>query len=195
MHSSPARGAIGIVAVLLCCCLASQGASQAVVRPLGPAVTPARVPSVYEPAEPAARYGSYRAAGDSLRRIVNRALGSWARSARWKRTREPFDFVLHEADTTIVGPCLRMSYAFQDSIAPGYERIDDSLRQAGWVIDDQYDADGADGTRFVLFCREAMVEIDARWEGGDESDTTYVPPPGQTITLRCVPRPGRGHVR
>lgn len=161
----------------------------------------------YDVAEPTAHYGSYRAAADSLRVLLQRTLGSWSDSASWQRTREPFHFVLHhgvrlvqpkrgdpfwdleDVDTTIVGPCLRMSYAHHDSAAPGYDEIDAALRKSGWVIDDRYDADGPDGTRFVLLCREAMVEIEASWEGGDESDSTYVPAPGQSITLRCVPRP------
>ena len=195
MQSSQARSAIGIVAVLLCCSLASRGASQGVLRPAGPAVTPAPVPPVYEPPEPTAHYGSYRAACDSLRLIVNRSLGSWARLASWKRTREPFDFDLRDTRTRIVGPCLRMSYAHHDSTAPGYEQIDEGLRGAGWVVDDRFDADGTDGTRFVLFCREAMVEIDATWDGGDDSDSTYVYVPGQSVTLRCIPRPLKPRVR
>ena len=178
-----------VVAFLLS--LADRGASQGVIRPTGPGVTPAPSASdaPYQPAEPTAHYGSYPVACDSLRALVRRALGRWSHLAGWRRTREPFRFVLNEgADTTIAVPCLRMSYAHHDSTAPGYDEIEGRLRQAGWTIDDRYDADGTDGTVFVLLCREAMVEIDARWEGGDDSDTTYVPPPGQSLTLRCVPR-------
>src|SRR5262249_30269500 len=96
MHSRRASGAIGIVAALLLPWLAGPAGSQGVVRPTGPVVPPARAPpdAPYAPAEPTARYGSYRAAGDSLRLIVRHALGSWADRATWKRTREPFDFVL-----------------------------------------------------------------------------------------------------
>ena len=207
-----AGGAIGVVSVLLLPGVAGRGAPLGVVRPMSPSVSPeSSLPDTpwvaYEPSEPSAHYGSYQAARESLRILVKRSLGSWSDSATWKQTREPFRFILHhdvrllvpsrgdvfwkleDMDTTIVGPCLRMSYAHHDSAAPGYDEIDATLRKSGWAIDDRYDADGPDGTRFVLLCREAMVEIMASWDGGDDSDSTYTPAPGQSVTLRCVPRP------
>src|SRR5262249_20595501 len=69
MHRRRASGAIGLVAALLLASLAGRAGSQGVVRPTGSVVTPAQAPpeAPDAPAEPTARYGSYRAAGDSLR--------------------------------------------------------------------------------------------------------------------------------
>jgi len=61
---------------------------ESVLRPTEPA-TPG--PQEFaEPPQPTARYGSYRVACDSLRRISGRALGAWADSARWTRSKEEF---------------------------------------------------------------------------------------------------------
>jgi hypothetical protein len=39
-----------------------------------------------------------------------------------------------------------------------------------------------------------LCRVEGRWDGGDESDSTYIPSPGEHIELTCVPRvPDTGH--
>ena len=45
-------------------------------------------------------------------------------------------------------------------------------------------------------CREALCVVQGSWDGGDGSDSTYMPEPGESIELLCVPRvPGRAPKR
>jgi len=154
---------------------------------------------------PHVSYRTFAAACDTLRAIARRALGAWADSAQWTRRREPFTFrdrpklnrsvkgdafwTLEDRDSTV--PCLRMRFESHTHGAPGTQAIGKALEAAGWVADAQYDADGPDGTVFALVCREALCEIEGHWDGGDATDTTYVPEPGEIVILRCVPRPAQ----
>ena len=190
----------------------SRPATGAVARPPGaaaivprPAEASPDTPWVApEPPHPTARYGSLNAAAESLRSIVRSALGAWADSARWSRARESFEFhdgvrlvrttrgefywdAVAEREARV--PCLHMRWESHVAGAPGNESIEDALKRAGWDVDDRYSADGPDGTYYALACREALVEIRGTWDGGDDSDTTYVPAPGESVELRCVPRP------
>jgi hypothetical protein len=156
--------------------------------------------------QPTARYGSHRVACDSLRAIVQRALGAWADSAHWTRGKEEFwyndarELIRTPQGNTFweeglrrkrpaIVPCFHMKYATHTADAPGTDAIDAALQKAGWVYELNYSADGPDGTYFALICDQALVEIDGSWDGGDDTDTTYVPVPGEAVELRCVPRP------
>jgi hypothetical protein len=204
---------------IACTLLLAQAAHGAIARPPGavfearPSVAPTDTPWVApEPPRPSARYGSYRAASASLQGIVRRVLGAWADSARWSSGREDFwyndqvrlvrttkgTFYWDGAETRDSAarvPCLHMRYESHSAEAPGTETIERALQAAGWDLDNRYSADGPDGTYFALACREALVEVRGSWDGGDDSDTTYVPRPGETVELRCVPRPPEPHPR
>ena len=156
---------------------------------------------------PRARYGTYPAAMESLRAIVRRALGAWADSARWtsgpqrylyrdqltleKTTRGTLFWAIEPRDSEVAVRGLRMTLATHAPGARGNEDIERALLERGWVRDGVYDADGPDGTHFVMISREALCDVQASWDGGDDSDTTYVPVPGERIELVCVPRPPR----
>jgi hypothetical protein len=50
-----------------------------------------------------------------------------------------------------------------------------------------YGADGPDGTMFGLFRAPDLCLVEGQWDGGDDADTTYVPRPGDELTVQCVP--------
>lgn len=153
--------------------------------------------------DPRVGYGTFAVACDSVRALTRAALGAWADSARWSLRREPFTYrdrpklsrstrgdrfwTLEDRDSTVL--CLRLELENHVQGAPGSAALGKALERAGWVMDDQYDADGPDGTVFALVCREALCLIEGQWDGGDDSDSTYVSAPGETVLLRCVPRP------
>jgi hypothetical protein len=41
---------------------------------------------------------------------------------------------------------------------------------------------------FAFASRRVLCVVDARWDGGDDSDSTVVPDVGCTVTITCVPR-------
>jgi hypothetical protein len=76
-----------------------------------------------------------------------------------------------------------------DSVAPGGTQTDE-LRKwflaHGWR-NAPYSADGPDGTMFGLFREPDLCLVAGHWDGGDDTDTTYVPRPGDELTVQCVP--------
>lgn len=161
-------------------------------------------PWTTERPRPTATYGSFRTARSSLERIVRGALGAFADSARWQpadtsfvyrdqqklvRSRRGDSFwVMEDRDAPIRVAGVRMTFETVSAKAPGVERIAEALQRAGWAEDMVYSADGPDGTSFAYVCREALCVVQASWDGGDDTDTTYVPVPGESVSLICVPR-------
>ena len=151
---------------------------------------------------PKLRYGSFHVAADSARSIVTRSLAAWADSAVWNRESIEFDYrdtieVLESGDAHpmwVLGSRpsrvngLRMSLGLVSDGFEGERQVLGGLRAAGWVEDGQYGADGPDGSTLALVSDEAICFYSAHWDGGDDSDSTYVPAPGVSIELQVVPR-------
>lgn len=74
-----------------------------------------------------------------------------------------------------------------ESTCPDVE-IGNALTSAGWGHQDGYSADGPDGTVMGFRTGKFLAVVEGRWDGGDDSDTTYVPAPGCELTVTCVPR-------
>lgn len=55
------------------------------------------------------------------------------------------------------------------------DQISDLLIKEGWTQNYEYSADGPDGTTFSLRKGDDWCIVRGRWDGGDDSDTTYVP--------------------
>jgi len=79
-------------------------------------------------------------------------------------------------------------YVVNDTSACPVETIEHMLFKSGWTYADGYSADGPDGTVLGLKSRKFLCIIEGRWEGGDDSDSTYVPKPGCVLTATVVPR-------
>ena len=73
------------------------------------------------------------------------------------------------------------------SLCPVVE-IEGALEAAHWLPHNGYSADGQDGTVMGYVTKKYLCVLEGRWDGGDGSDSTYVPAPGCTITVTCVAR-------
>jgi hypothetical protein len=60
------------------------------------------------------------------------------------------------------------------------------LQDAGWEEDIEYSADGPDGTTFGMRKDGILCFVEGRWNGGDGSDPSYVPPDDYTVTIQCT---------
>jgi hypothetical protein len=56
----------------------------------------------------------------------------------------------------------------------------------GWVYA-PYSADGPDGEVFGYTDFHRLCVVRGSWDGGDDSDTTYVPAPGYELWVMCAP--------
>lgn len=54
----------------------------------------------------------------------------------------------------------------------------------GWRADSE--ADGPDGSYFRIYNSSSFCLIEGRWDGGDDSDSKYVPSPEFSITIKCA---------
>jgi hypothetical protein len=64
----------------------------------------------------------------------------------------------------------------------------DGLTAAGWVDGPRYTADGPDGGIFGMRSRETLCIFRGSWDGGDDSDSTYVPSPEWRYVVDCAPQ-------
>ena len=53
----------------------------------------------------------------------------------------------------------------------------------GWRADDE--ADGPDGTAFRIMRSNVFCAVEGRWDGGDDSDPTYVPSTRVEFQVQC----------
>lgn len=135
-------------------------------------------------AEPTARYASLTAARDTIEAILLRSIRLGDPAIRV--TREAVQFRYLYARATTVGWAIHV--AVTDTSACPNEPLQDGLLSAGWAPDYGYGADGPDGQHMGFVTRDLLCVVEARWDGGDDSDTTYVPAPGCEVTATCVPR-------
>ena len=49
-------------------------------------------------------------------------------------------------------------------------------------------ADGPDGTAYVALRKTVFCAVEGRWDGGDDSDPTYVPSPEYEVSVKCASR-------
>ncbi|HWP37461.1 MAG TPA: hypothetical protein VNL18_07915 [Gemmatimonadales bacterium] len=76
-----------------------------------------------------------------------------------------------------------------DAVAPGGTQtaeLDRWFRARGWR-EAPYAADGPDGTMFGVVRVPELCVVEGHWDGGDDTDTTPVPQPGDELTVNCVP--------
>ncbi len=67
-----------------------------------------------------------------------------------------------------------------------YGRVGDALKQAGWAYLPQYQADGPDGESQSFRSRESLCIVRWSWDGGDDSDSTYVPSDDWGLEVACA---------
>jgi hypothetical protein len=71
-------------------------------------------------------------------------------------------------------------------------RLWQGLLAHGWREDPQYAADGPDGTVFALRNQAALCIANGRWDGGDDSDPTYVPDDRYELSVKCTANAAAG---
>ena len=133
-------------------------------------------------AEPTARYATLDAACDSVESMLRRAVAGVTGVTLAQRAPVHFQYWYARAEAA--------GQAFQIEAADSCpnEEIEQGLRDAGWVESYGYGADGPDGSTLGFVSRDFLCLIEATWDGGDDSDTTYVPRPGCRVRITCVPR-------
>ena len=136
------------------------------------------------PPEPTAEYPSLEVVRDTVLAMVRRAAA-------------PGDTAVHVG----CGPTMFKYLYFPDS-ASAYavhvvvtdtsscldSEVAKALESAGWVPSYGYSADGPDGTVMGFVTKDYLCVIEGHWDGGDDSDSTYVPAPGCEMTVTCVAR-------
>lgn len=85
---------------------------------------------------------------------------------------------------TIIGSVV----AFRDAAIPD-EVLRDELVARGWKEDLRYAADGPDGTAYALRNHSVFCLFRGTWDGGDDSDPTYVPDDRYELTVACMSEP------
>lgn len=60
------------------------------------------------------------------------------------------------------------------------------FERAGWKNDGECSADGPDGTVWGVRRGGVRCLVEGRWEGGDDSDTTFVPSLEYDVTVDCL---------
>jgi hypothetical protein len=151
-----------------------------VMTPRETSLTPPEPPR----AEPTAHYASLEAAGDAIEAMLRGSVSRASPAFDFSREAVTFDYVYVKASAR----GLAVHVAVNDTTACPHDRLMESLRAAGWVDDWNYSADGPDGTVMGLVCRQFLCVVEGHWDGGDPTDTTYVPPPGCEVKATCVPR-------
>jgi len=64
-----------------------------------------------------------------------------------------------------------------------YPSEDSQLYKQGWRADMQ--ADGPDGTSFVIIKGNVFCIVEEMWDGCDDSDPEYIPLPDFEVTVKC----------
>jgi hypothetical protein len=139
-----------------------------------------------EPPRPAptAHYASLEAARDAIEAMLRRNVSRADTAIRFSREAVTFDYRWAKGSTR--GLAIRV--VVNDTSACPHDKLMESLRAAGWVDDWNYSADGPDGEVMGLACRQFLCVVEGHWDGGDPTDTTYVPPPGCEAKATVVPR-------
>ncbi len=82
--------------------------------------------------------------------------------------------------------CRVMANGHTKTSALSVDTLWHSLEARGWNTHTMISADGPDGTVVGLRHRGVTCVIDGRWDGGDDSDTTYVPSDDIEVRVGCA---------
>ena len=155
-------------------------------QPPGMTVTEAP-PEPEEAPEPTAAYPSLRLACDAVETLT--------RDRHFAVTRAdgvPVDFGFGGPRRT--GCEFKASGKFVRAAPDSTGRVEDEpstladgFKAAGWAYTPQYQADGPDGEAEGWRSKEATCVVRWSWDGGDDSDSTYVPSDDWDLVIGCAP--------
>jgi hypothetical protein len=149
------------------------------IRPAPPEPEPERRP------EPTATYVSLEAARDTIGAIVARCVSKADTAVHVSREAVTFEH-RYLKEVTSRGWAFRILVT--DTTTCPDTAIEKALEDAGWVWHAGYMADGPDGSTMGFLCKNYFCLVEGHWDGGDDSDSTYVPAPGCQVVVTCVPR-------
>jgi len=101
------------------------------------------------------------------------------------------DTLVHDDRFGRTAPGCLVRMAGQVPAFRGTTRPDEFLRQKltsqGWLEDLRYGADGPDGTAFAYVRGDVLCMVRAAWDGGDDTDPSYVPEDRYELVIGCIP--------
>lgn len=91
-----------------------------------------------------------------------------------------------EAQREPVEPACRVAWKNSVSREAPLDDVFARARAGGWTERDKLLlADGPDGSVLAVSRGDVACVVSGSWDGGDDSDSTYVPSPGFTISASC----------
>lgn len=85
-----------------------------------------------------------------------------------------------------VEPACQVVWESSDSTAAPLEGVFERAKTGGWTERGRLlMADGPDGSVLAFSRRDVACLVSGSWDGGDDSDSTYVPSPGFQIAASC----------
>lgn len=139
--------------------------------------------SEQENLEPTVDYPSLDAARDSIGAMVHRSVNYSNPAVRVNAGRVRFKYLY--APDSVDGWAFHI--AVTDTSCP-YSSLEKGLVAAGWAPFYGYMADGPDGAVLGFVSKHYLCVVEGRWDGEDDSDSTYVAEPGCEVKMTCVPR-------
>jgi len=133
---------------------------------------------------PTVEYPSLDATRDSVEAMLRRGIAADNPEVRISRETIRFGYRFVADSTT----GLSVHVVVADTSSCPVEFLEAALAAAGWAPTYDYSADGPDGTVMGYVTGRYLCIVEGRWDGGDDSDSTYVPDPGCEVTATCVPR-------
>ena len=138
--------------------------------------------------EPTADYPTFEAARDSIGAMIERVVRSTAHAhgsaIQLSRVKSRFKY-WYAGDST---DSWEFRIVVTDSSECPMTRLEYVLGEAGWTAHPAYIADGPDGGVMGFVSKRHFCVVEGHWDGGDDSDSTYVPEPGCQVTVTCVVR-------
>jgi hypothetical protein len=129
------------------------------------------------------RFASLEAARDSVYRLLRGVVDLADTAVHLSRDTVTFEY--WHAKATARGWVVKV--VVNDTIECPIEKFESALMARGWVQNFHYQADSDDGEVLGLAARDLFCVVEGRWDGGDPTDSTYVPRPGCTVTATIVP--------
>jgi hypothetical protein len=138
--------------------------------------------------EPKADYPNLKAAHKAVGKMIDRVVrdigGAKRKSIRVTKGTARFAY-WYTRDTT-------EGYAYYISVSDTLEcpmtRLEYALDAAGWTVNNAYIVDGPDGGVMGFVSKRYFCFVEGHWDGGDATDPGYVPAPGCSVAVVCVPR-------
>jgi hypothetical protein len=134
--------------------------------------------------EPTANYLSLEAVRDSIGALLRRLVSPADTAIHLRREAVTFQYWYAKAKAR--GWAYHIEV--RDTSECPQERLERALVERGWVTNYSYQADGPDGGDLGFLSRGYLCLVEAHWDGGDDSDSTYVPAAGCEVVVTCVPR-------